>query len=1268
MNKTSWLAIATALPLLGSLHTLAWADSIVPADGSTGTQVITTGTEHTITGGSLSADHQNLFHQFTEFNLLTGESVTFVTHPDIVNVLSGVTGSNPSIIDGLLQVSGSRANLFLINPNGILLGPETALNLQGSITAVTAKQINFATSSFDLGDTSDFAALSGEPQSYGFSLGEPASLVNSGDLAVLPGQAIVLLGGQVLQTGSIAAPGGDIIISAVEGGQLVRITQSGLLLNLEIETLPELAAEPLPFSPLALPDLLTGSAIAPATEVVINPDGSVSLSGSAAPLPNTVGTTIVGGAINSSSPLIGGNITITGTTIGLLEAMVNASGNGGGTIRIGGDYQGNGPLPAANVTFDDDRSQILADAIASCYGGTIVLLSESTSGSYGRLSAQGGLTSGNGGLIETSSRGYLDTRGIPNVSAPAGQAGTWLIDPIDIEIVDDSETDFDAFPTGNPFIAQGGNPAIISWFDIQNALGQGSGVTVTVSTGTGGGQNGDITVDGFDLGAVSPDATLELLAAGDIDLPFGLTSSGGVSYEFVADADNNGSGQIVADGVLSTNGGDILLSGADAGSAPAIDLRSAVISDGGDITIRSRNGDVELLSVDAGTPLLGLGGAITIDTPDLVRVSDPIISLETSEGAPITIRHGGNGTIPFVVGNSDLNGSAGEISNGLSTAPPASYSNTSFVGAIAIETGMAPPPVDEGLDCVGNCETIPPPTEDFGDENFFEDSLRGPGLENELGDFNGDDFGEPLGFGDPGDFGEPGDFDGDFDGGDFDGPEGPPRADEEAFEEGDRADGPDDFDEDRADRPDDQRESNGDDDSRAARRREGEEDFDEGEEGPRREGDREFDDNAEDLTLDEWAFEDAFYAEDFVSYFGLSQLPEPDFATSQTTLRTLTQQVGTASALVYARFSPAGVTVAQQATHKQLQNPQPTDVLQLVLVTPDGQPQQVEIPGATRDKVINAVRQLQIELTDRTRRRQTTYLAHSQTLYKWLIEPLEKVLQAEEIGHLSLIMAPGLRSLPVAALHDGEQFIIEKYTVGLMPSLALTDTRYTDVRQAPVLAMGASEFTDQPDLPAVPFELTTIVEELRQGQQTLNETFTPQRLVAQRQAAEFPILHLATHGEFRAGGPNNSYIQFWNQRLGLDQIRELQLNNPPLELLVMSACKTALGDTSAELGFAGLAVQAGVKSALASLWQVSDLETAGLMTEFYAQLSQQPYKAEALRQAQLAMLRGEVTVTDGQLVWNGGTVPLPENLANLRFGDTRHPYYWAAFTLVGSPW
>jgi CHAT domain-containing protein len=111
-----------------------------------------------------------------------------------------------------------------------------------------------------------------------------------------------------------------------------------------------------------------------------------------------------------------------------------------------------------------------------------------------------------------------------------------------------------------------------------------------------------------------------------------------------------------------------------------------------------------------------------------------------------------------------------------------------------------------------------------------------------------------------------------------------------------------------------------------------------------------------------------------------------------------------------------------------------------------------------------------------------------------------------------------------------------------------------------------------------------------------------------------------------------------------------------------------LGGEEAELGFAGLAIQSGAKTAIAALWQVSDLETAGLMAELYTHLGQVSYKAEALRQAQLAMLRGEVTVQDGMLTWSGGQAALPPDLAASHFRDTRHPYYWSAFTLVGSPW
>jgi CHAT domain-containing protein len=119
---------------------------------------------------------------------------------------------------------------------------------------------------------------------------------------------------------------------------------------------------------------------------------------------------------------------------------------------------------------------------------------------------------------------------------------------------------------------------------------------------------------------------------------------------------------------------------------------------------------------------------------------------------------------------------------------------------------------------------------------------------------------------------------------------------------------------------------------------------------------------------------------------------------------------------------------------------------------------------------------------------------------------------------------------------------------------------------------------------------------------------------------------------------------------------------------VLSACKTAIGDEQAELGFAGLAVQTSVKSAIASLWNVSDQGTLALMTEFYRNLKTAPIKAEALRQAQIALLKGQVSLIDGQLNTSEGRIPLPSVLAELENEIYSHPYYWAAFTAVGSPW
>ncbi|MEQ9549004.1 MAG: CHAT domain-containing protein [Coleofasciculus sp. G3-WIS-01] len=360
----------------------------------------------------------------------------------------------------------------------------------------------------------------------------------------------------------------------------------------------------------------------------------------------------------------------------------------------------------------------------------------------------------------------------------------------------------------------------------------------------------------------------------------------------------------------------------------------------------------------------------------------------------------------------------------------------------------------------------------------------------------------------------------------------------------------------------------------------------------------------------------------FENYLNLEDTTPTTLAQARASLNQIEQATGAKPALIYAVFVPTGVLDqgSVNGTKSELllkrrgaqrlaqrgaeggrglevmalanQAPQDDDRLELVLVTGDGEMIRYPVPGATREKVLRTIQELRRAVTDT--RIPRPYLPAAQQLYQWLIFPLEARLEEREIDNLVFIMDRGLRSLPMAVLHDGQGFIVERYSVGFMPTLSLTDTRYVDVRNLQVLAMGASEFTDQNPLPAVPVELDAIADNLWQGRSFLNSSFTPDILKQARANQPFGIVHLATHGEFKPGKPENSYIQFWHQKLPLDQIRDLGLNNPPVELMVLSACRTALGDEEAELGFTGLAVQAGVKSALGSLWYVSDRGTLGL--------------------------------------------------------------------------
>ena len=394
---------------------------------------------------------------------------------------------------------------------------------------------------------------------------------------------------------------------------------------------------------------------------------------------------------------------------------------------------------------------------------------------------------------------------------------------------------------------------------------------------------------------------------------------------------------------------------------------------------------------------------------------------------------------------------------------------------------------------------------------------------------------------------------------------------------------------------------------------------------------------------------------------------------ARTILHNVEEATGVKPALIYVTFVPPtlagdGVTEASSLSSNSSSSTDNSQYsLELLLVTSEGSPVRKQVEGTTREQVIKVANEFRLQVTN-VRSDETVYLPPAQQLYDWMVAPLEADLKARGIQNLVFMMDTGLRSIPLAALHNSQEFLIEKYSIGLMPSLSLSDTRYTPVKNLEVLAMGMAKFTDQKPLPAVPVELSAITPSLWQGKSFLNDTFTLENLKGQRQRQPFGIIHLATHANFQPGEPSNSYIQLWDSKLRLNQLSELGWNNPPVELLVLSACRTALGNEQAELGFAGLAVQAGAKSALGSLWYVSDQGTLALMTQLYEQLKQAPIKAEALRQAQLAMLKGQVYVEGGQLVAANKSIALPPELAKLRNQDFKHPYFWSAFTMIGTPW
>jgi len=302
---------------------------------------------------------------------------------------------------------------------------------------------------------------------------------------------------------------------------------------------------------------------------------------------------------------------------------------------------------------------------------------------------------------------------------------------------------------------------------------------------------------------------------------------------------------------------------------------------------------------------------------------------------------------------------------------------------------------------------------------------------------------------------------------------------------------------------------------------------------------------------------------------------------------------------------------------------------------------QITLPIAAAELAENA-RRFRQRLEKRTT---SEFMPYARSLYAALFAPLEPLLAAHEVDTIVLIPDGPLRGVPVGALFDGKGFLVERYAFATAPGLRLVEPRaLVEGREIQILLSGLTEAVQSfPSLPFVDAELTGLQVLFAGGRQLRNREFSVPSFEKAMRGTAYTIVHIASHGQFDSD-PKKSFLLTYDGRLDMDGLEQMiklaRFREDPIELLTLSACRTAAGDERASLGLAGVAVKSGARSALATLWYVNDQASSLLVNGFYRQLRDAGgTKAKALQEAQRAVL------------------------ADPRF---RHPVYWAPFLLIGN--
>ncbi|MFL0782409.1 MAG: CHAT domain-containing protein, partial [Prochlorococcus sp.] len=359
-------------------------------------------------------------------------------------------------------------------------------------------------------------------------------------------------------------------------------------------------------------------------------------------------------------------------------------------------------------------------------------------------------------------------------------------------------------------------------------------------------------------------------------------------------------------------------------------------------------------------------------------------------------------------------------------------------------------------------------------------------------------------------------------------------------------------------------------------------------------------------------------------------------------------------AVLYLRFTPAeGKTTSAE-----------TDAfLDLTLIPSQGEVegQRVEVSMQNfsmqlRDLFRQLSRQDRLDLTDPA--------SPSRSLHQLLFGSITPSLEKHQVSTLLIAADRGLQAVPFAALSDGQRYFGDRYAFAITPSLALTDLKTSSTTTGSrLLALGASEFDGLAALPLVPQELAN-VGRADQKDQYLNKDFTPSTLLVKGGESQYNRLHVATHAEFKSGGPAESQLHSgvgpisMTKLAGLRQARQ----GAPLDLVVFSACRTALGDPETELGFTGLALQAGARSAVGTLWYVDDVVTSAYFVQMYRYLEQGIPKAEALQFTRRAFIDNLVRLEGDQVIGVDGTsllTGLSSTQQRRMHNGIQNPFFWA---------